>query len=320
MRKTHASGGSIGGGRQAAEKANYSYLGMSAYELCNVRGNHRIAVLGESEVGKSALAERLAQLIQDRDRQIERPRKLQEVSFASGILEEVETPVRVSYANDPSDEGEEMSSEAFGVGEGTDAGSTRLTSSVKDRKDERKTKRRIGERKARPEMYTTANNREHAVRKHAQAIVVPTREAVIQVVDPIEEGRLTRHAALNADIAVILYDPEEEDAVATTVQWIHTARGLGAKAIVVVRRRERAVPTAIWKAREGRELRQVKAEKKRSRRARRDRQTERRAERVEKAAKRMDAPQVSEEAVARQSIVIARTAALTQVNSKCLLL
>lgn len=312
---------------------------MSAYELCNVRGSHRIAVLGESEVGKSALAERLAQLIQDRDRIVERPRRLQEASFASGILEEVEVPVKISYANDPSDDGEEMSSEAFGVGEGSEAGCTRtlLTGSRTgdrkdgergDRKDERKDgerrdrKRRIGERKkeVRPELYTTANNREHTVRKHAQTIVVPTREAVIQVVDPIEEGRLTRHAALNADIAVILYDPEDEDAVATTVQWIHTARGLGAKAIVIVRKRERAVPTAIWKAREGRELKQAKAEKKRSRRARRDRQTERRAARVEKAAKRMDAPQVSEEAVARQSIVIARTAALTQVNSKCLLL
>lgn len=295
---------------------------MSAYELCNVRGNHRIAVLGESEVGKSALAERLAQLIQDRDRIVERPRKLQEVSFASGILEEVETPVKVSYANDPSDDGEEMSSEAFGAGE-QETGSTRPASSGKgDRKEERRDrKRRIGERRREPQPnpYATAS-REQAVKKHTQTIVVPTREAVISVVDPIEEGRLTRHAALNADIAVILYDPEDEDAVATTVRWIHTARGLGAKAIVVVRKRERAVPTAIWKAREGRELRQVKAEKKRSRRARRDRQTERRAERVEKAAKRMDAPQVSEEAVARQSIVIARTAALTQVNNKCLLL
>lgn len=296
---------------------------MSAYELCNVRGSHRIAVLGESEVGKSALAERLAQLIQDRDRIVERPRKLQEASFASGILEEVESPVRISYANDPSDDGEEMSSEAFGAGEEAGSMKQALTGSGKDRKDERRDrKRRIGEkrREVRPELYTTANNREHTVRKHAQTIVVPTREAVINVVDPIEEGRLTRHAALNADIAVILYDPEDEDAVATTVQWIHTARGLGAKTIVIVRKRERAVPTAIWKAREGRELRQVKAEKKRSRRARRDRQTERRAERVEKAAKRMDAPQISEEAVARQSIIIARTAALTQVNSKCLLL
>lgn len=305
-------------------QANYSYRAMSAYELCNVRGNHRIAVLGESEVGKSALAERLAQLIQDRDRQIERPRKLQEASFASGLLEVQEEPVKISYANDPSDEGEEMSSEAFGVGEGPDTGCMKnLQGSGKDRKDERRDrKRRIGEKRRdrQAEFYTTANNREHTVRKHAQTIVVPTREAVIQVVDPIEEGRLTRHAALNADIAVILYDPEDEDAVATTVQWIHTARGLGAKAIVVVRKRERAVPTAIWKAREGKELRQAVAEKKRSRRARRDRQTERRAARVEKAAKKMDAPQVSEEAVARQSIVIARTAALTQVNSKCLLL
>lgn len=300
---------------------------MSSYELCNVRGSHRIAVLGESEVGKSALAERLAQLIQDRDRIVERPRKLQEASFASGILEEVEEPVKVSYANDPSDEGEEMSSEAISVGEGSETGVRKALSGSRkagDRKDERtgNRKRRIGDRKKEvmPDLYMTANNREHLVRKHAQTIVVPTREAVINVVDPIEEGRLTRHAALNADIAVILYDPEEEDAVATTVQWIHTARGLGAKAIVIVRKRERAVPTAIWKARDGKELRQAKAEKKRSRRARRDRQTERRAARVEKAAKRMDAPQVSEEAVARQSIVIARTAALTQVNSKCLLL
>lgn len=300
---------------------------MSAYELCNVRGSHRIAVLGESEVGKSALAERLAQLIQDRDRIVERPRRLQEVSFASGILEEVESPVKISYANDPSDDGEEMSSEAFGAGEEAGVKQALTGSGRGDRKDEKRDerrdrKRRIGERKreVKPDLYMTANNREHTVRKHAQTIVVPTREAVINVVDPIEEGRLTRHAALNADIAVILYDPEDEDAVATTVQWIHTARGLGAKAIVIVRKRERAVPTAIWKAREGRELRQAVAEKKRSRRARRDRQTERRAERVEKAARRMDAPQISEEAVARQSIVIARTAALTQVNSKCLLI
>ena len=297
-----------------------TYPTMADYELCQVRGVHKLAVLGESEVGKSALAERLAQLIQDRDRIVERPRKLQETSFASGLLEMQEEPVKVSYANDSSDEGEEMSSEAI-----PPAGSKEREE--ENRSGKRRSARRLGakreeerEKKEMKAMYTTCNGNEHLARKHTQVRAVPTREAIINVVDPIEEGKLVRHAALNADIAVILYDPEEEDAVATTVQWIYTARGLGAKAIVVVRKRQRQAPKAIWKARDGRQLRERVSKKKAERRRRRDRQTERRADRVKKAAKRMDAPQVSEEAVARQSIVIARTAALTQVNSKCLLL
>lgn len=306
---------------------------MSTERLVHIRRTHRIAVLGESEVGKSTLAERLAQLITDREQLVPSEKELEGARFATesqaGILDTTEVArTEVIYDNDSTDgEGAEMQTEAV----------TRLYPQCMDDSEkqeekegarEESTKRgkrppkaaKRGERKREAveihrELYMTTAR--HAVREHTTSRKVHMREAIVEVVDPIEEGRLARHTALNPDAAVILFDSDDEDAPGKTENWIHTARGLGAQRVFVVRKRHRKNPKAIWKHKTGRELRE---KRRKLRRERRDKFRDRIAKEVFRRAKKMDAEQATEEAVAKQCIVVAKKAAFKQVHNSCLLL
>lgn len=161
----------------------------------------------------------------------------------------------------------------------------------------------------------------HARRQHVARRTVHMREAIVEVLDPIREGRLARHEAIGAETAVILFDDTDPDAVERVRGWIYTARGLGAERVYVVRRRARRAPRSIWRHRRGKDLREKKRrlrqERKKEERAK---ERDRRSRAVFRAARKMDAVQATEETVAKRAIVVAKTAALTQVNAKCLLL
>lgn len=342
---------------------------MSAERLVHIRRTHRIAVLGESEVGKSTLAERLVQLITDREQLMPAEQALRDARFATesqaGILDEaVLSRAEVHYDNDSTDEdGEEMHTEAVirlfphedstrqstAEDKAEEAEEAESTTQARRRARQQKQQKRQAEAKAETkqvetrqaetrqvsgqraqpkaqprraeamqvhkELYMTTAS--HEVREHTLTRKVHMREAIVEVVDPIEEGRLVRHTALNPDAAVILFDSDDEDAPEKTENWIHTARGLGAQKVFVVRRRHRKHPKAIWRHRTGRELRE---KRRKLRQQRRDRFKDRIAKEVFKRAKKMDAERATEETVAKQCIVVAKKAAFKQVNNSCLLL
>lgn len=367
---------------------------MSKEALVHIRKTHRIAVLGESEVGKSTLAERLVQLITDREPFTGQDKKLKDAVFATasqmGVLDTAQGErCTVTYDNDESSESEVEMEQERALGrdeieamrdenreEGGEGGeSVECTGRQmrrmaafrrgKKREDERRCEEEEGEKRGKQDgkkegkkekegrqddkgkkkkrerkVYMQVTHEEsseeektversfdmtqlyrtttqHTIREHTPVRKVHMREAIVEIVDPIEEGRLARYQAKDVDAAVVLFDSDDEDAVSKTENWCHTARGLGAKKVYVVRRRERRNPKAIWKHMKGADLRK---KKRRLRRERKNREKDRRAKEVFKAAKKMNAKPMTEEDVAKQSIIVAKKAALTQVNTKCLLL